>query len=120
MIKFNYGVAASFLLVAACGSDPIESSPTSASGAGVGGSGGSSVSDAQSSNNSSNSQASSSNMVASSSATGTGGNSGMECDPPAAAGSLYENSAKIFPLGPDKSMCSYRGDVVLIVNTAAL
>jgi glutathione peroxidase-family protein len=44
----------------------------------------------------------------------------MECDPPAAAGSLYENSAKIFPLGPDKSMCSYRGDVVLIVNTAAL
>ncbi|MFP6687305.1 MAG: hypothetical protein VB934_21475 [Polyangiaceae bacterium] len=118
MIKLNYGVAASVLLVAACGSDPIESSPTSASSAGVGGSGGSSVSNAQSSNNSS--QANSSSMVASSSTTGMGGNSGMDCDPPAAAGSLYEKSAKIFPLGPDKSMCSYRGEVVLIVNTAAL
>ena len=118
MIKLNYGVAASVLLVAACGSDPIESSPTSTSG--VGGSGGSSVSNAQSSNNSSSSQANSSSMVASSSTTGMGGNSGMDCDPPAAAGSLYEKSAKIFPLGPDKSMCSYRGEVVLIVNTAAL
>jgi hypothetical protein len=116
MIRLNYGVAASVLLIAACGSDPIESSPTSTSG--VGGSGGSSVSNAQSSNNSS--QASSSSMVASSSTTGMGGNSGMDCDPPAAAGSLYEKSAKIFPLGPDKSMCSYRGEVVLIVNTAAL
>ncbi len=118
MIKLNYGVAASVLLVAACGSDPIESSPTSTSSAGVGGSGGSSVSNAQSSNNSS--QANSSSMVASSSTTGMGGNSGMDCDPPAAAGSLYEKSAKLFPLGPDKSMCSYRGEVVLIVNTAAL
>ncbi len=44
----------------------------------------------------------------------------MNCDPPAAAGSFYELAANIFPLGPEKSMCDYRGEVVLIVNTAAL
>jgi glutathione peroxidase-family protein len=44
----------------------------------------------------------------------------MDCDPPAAPGSLYELDAPLFPIGPAVSMCKYRGEVVLLVNTAAL
>jgi len=41
------------------------------------------------------------------------------CDPPAAPGSLYENSANEFSTLIPISMCQYRGDVLLIVDTAA-
>ncbi|MFO0613857.1 MAG: hypothetical protein U0414_14795 [Polyangiaceae bacterium] len=42
------------------------------------------------------------------------------CDPPAEPGSLYENSATgLFDVDPT-SMCAFRGDVLLIVNTAAV
>jgi hypothetical protein len=58
---------------------------------------------------------------ASMASTGVGG-SAYACDPPAPPGSLYELYAE--SLDPNKldpiSMCEYRGDVVLIVNTAAL
>lgn len=43
------------------------------------------------------------------------------CDPPAQAGSLYELAAESLDINEltDVSMCRYRGDVLLIVNTAA-
>ena len=43
------------------------------------------------------------------------------CDPPAAAGSIYELSAPpLFTPNQLRSMCQFRGEVMLIVNTAAL
>jgi hypothetical protein len=55
------------------------------------------------------------------STSGVGGSSYV-CDPPADPGSLYELYAE--SLDPNKiepvNMCEYRGDVLLIVNTAAL
>lgn len=53
--------------------------------------------------------------------TGTGGEGGAPfvCDPPAEPGSFYELSAPTYTLPEPISMCQYRGDVVLVVNTAA-
>ncbi len=48
---------------------------------------------------------------------GTGG-SAPSCTPPAAAGSLWALSAQQYGLPNPTSMCDYRGDVLLIVNTA--
>ena len=43
------------------------------------------------------------------------------CDPPAEAGSLWEIAEDSYDLDvvDPVSMCKYRGDVLLIVNTAA-
>lgn len=50
----------------------------------------------------------------------TGNTSSYVCDPPAEPGSIYEATA--ISLDIDKidavSMCQYRGDVMLVVNTA--
>jgi hypothetical protein len=53
-------------------------------------------------------------------ATGAGGGSTFACDPPAPAGSLYALSADAYAEVAPISMCRYRGDVLLLVNTAAL
>ncbi len=45
---------------------------------------------------------------------------GFECDPPAEAGSLYELFEKPLYVPQELSMCQYRNDVMLIVNTAAI
>jgi glutathione peroxidase len=56
-----------------------------------------------------------------STSTGMGGSSPYVCDPPAAPGSIYEREGTPFYPPFDKiSMCQFRGDVMLIVNTAAL
>lgn len=52
-------------------------------------------------------------------ATGAGGGVGLSCDPPAAAGSLSERTAETMGF-EQVSMCGYRGDVLLIVNVAAV
>ena len=53
--------------------------------------------------------------------TSTGTPDPYNCDPPAAAGSIYEISAPpLFTPLQLHSMCHYRGEVMLIVNTAAL
>lgn len=67
---------------------------------------------------SSSSSSSSSSAIASTSAGAGGG--AFACDPPAEPGSLYELSAGAFGLPDPISMCQYRGDVMLVVNTAAL
>jgi len=55
-------------------------------------------------------------------AAGVGGSGGAggagACTPPAAAGSLWALSAPQYGLVDPTSMCDYRGDVLLIVNTA--
>lgn len=50
-----------------------------------------------------------------------GGQSAFVCDPPAPPGSLYELSAESYDLNDLDAvpMCKYRGQVALIVNTAA-
>lgn len=74
---------------------------------------------------SSSSEASSSVASSSSVAVGAGGFGGgsmsFVCDPPAEAGSLYENSAVSYDINDidPVSMCKYRGKVLLVVNTAA-
>ncbi len=74
---------------------------------------------------SSSSSEASSSVASSSVAVGAGGFGGgpmaFVCDPPAAPGSLYENSAVSYDINDidPVSMCKYRGKVLLIVNTAA-
>ena len=55
-------------------------------------------------------------------ASGSGGSGGGEflCNPAAAPGSIYETTADMFGSAGPASMCKYRGDVMLIVNTAAI
>jgi hypothetical protein len=61
-----------------------------------------------------------SSSLAVTTSTGQGGSS-FDCDPPADPGSIYEHAGTPFypPFEPI-SMCQYRGNVMLIVNTAAL
>ena len=51
-----------------------------------------------------------------------GGAMAFACDPPAAPGSLYAEEAWSYDVTilEPVSMCQYRGDVLLVVNTAAL
>jgi hypothetical protein len=58
--------------------------------------------------------------VAVSSSGSGGGSMAFVCDPPAAPGSIYERSAESYAEIDPVSMCRYRGDVMLLVNTAAL
>jgi hypothetical protein len=60
------------------------------------------------------------------SATGAGGMGGMggmggsapACNPPAAAGTFWAQNAQQYGDPNPVSMCDYRGDVLLVVNTA--
>lgn len=124
LLWFGTAVA---LASAACG----DSSATGAAGAmggsdssGLGGSG------ASSSGGSPNGTGASSNdggATSSGIALDGGGGEGagtpdpFVCDPAAEPGSLYELAAESLDINEltDVSMCRYRGDVLLIVNTAA-
>ena len=48
---------------------------------------------------------------------GAGG--AFDCDPAAEAGSLFATAGVSFETLADTSMCKWRGDVLLVVNTAA-
>lgn len=100
----------------ACGNDKgTGGGTTSSTGGGKGGAG------STGSSSSSGAVASSSGAVAASSSGfgGAGGGGAFVCDPPAAPGSLYELSATGYGDVDPIPICKYRGDVVLIVNTAA-
>ena len=64
--------------------------------------------------------ASSSSAAIASATAGVGGSDAYVCDPPAAPGSIYELTGDSFAFVQPVSMCRYRGDVMLVVNTAAL
>jgi hypothetical protein len=54
-------------------------------------------------------------------ATGAGGGGGaFVCNPPAPPGTIFERTAIKYGEVDPVSMCTFRGDVMLIVNTAAL
>jgi hypothetical protein len=99
--------------------------PQATGGGGGSGGAGSSGSGVGSSGSVASSAASTSgpSAVASTGAGGTSGAGGAAfvCDPPAAPGSIYEASGE--SLNPEEiepiSMCKYRGEVMLVVNTAA-
>jgi hypothetical protein len=60
--------------------------------------------------------------TAASSGSSSSGGSSFTCDPPADPGSIYALAAVSYDINQidPVSMCKYRGDVMLIVNTAAL
>jgi hypothetical protein len=49
---------------------------------------------------------------------GGGGGSAPACNPPAAVGSFWAQDAQQYGVLGPVSMCDYRGDVLLVVNTA--
>jgi hypothetical protein len=107
------------LAAAGCGGQEAGSS---ASTEGSGGSGGGSSAQGNTSSASSGNAVASSSGNAVASSSGAGGGSSFVCDPPAAPGSIYERSAVSYDINAidPVSMCKYRGDVMLVVNTAAL
>lgn len=120
----HYGAACGFVLWAVACSGTSNTTGTSGN---AGGEGGKSSASGSQAGNSSSSVGSSGMMSSSSSvAVGAGGFGGAPmsfvCDPPAEAGSLYENSAKSYDINDIEpvSMCKYRGKVLLVVNTAAI
>ena len=105
-------------LSAGCAGD--DSATASANAAGTGGAG---VASATSSSTFSASTNASNSSSALATTAGSGGAPNtFVCDPPAAPGSLYEIAAVSYDIDrvDPVSMCHYRGDVMLIVNTAAL
>ena len=64
--------------------------------------------------------ASASVTAAASGSGGAGGGGEFLCNPAAAPGSIYEATADMFGSAGPESMCKYRGQVMLVVNTAAI
>ena len=87
--------------------------------AGAGGGGGTGVTTGSGGNTSTST--STGMGVVSSSGAGVGGSSYV-CDPPAEAGSIFELYAESLDIDQIEpvSMCQYRGDVMLLVNVAAV
>jgi hypothetical protein len=100
------------LAAAGCGGQDAGSAGTEGSGGSAQGSTGSSPA----------SSGSASGTAVASASSGAGGGMPFTCDPPAAPGSIYERSAMSYDINEidPVSMCKYRGDVMLIVNTAAV
>jgi hypothetical protein len=115
--RTTLGMMAMFTLGApACSTERATIGTSSGPGAGAGGA-------TSATHGSGAGPASSSAIVAGSAGVGGGGSGGggpFVCDPPAAAGSLYAQTGDAFGALDPISMCQYRGDVLLIVNTAAL
>jgi 2',3'-cyclic-nucleotide 2'-phosphodiesterase/3'-nucleotidase len=108
------------VLAAACAPAPSNTLGTddavAAATSGSGGAGGAVASSSSAVVASSSSTA----VVATSAGAGGAGGAASGCNPPAAAGSLYALAAPEFGGAGDVSMCKWRGDVLLIVDTAAL
>lgn len=97
--------ASALVAIAGCGA-PL---------AGTGGAGGEASTATTTTAKSSTTNATTSTTKQASSSSGVA----FVCDPPAAPGSLYEKGAPLqFEVEPT-SMCLYRGEVLLIVNTAS-
>ncbi|MEZ4307629.1 MAG: hypothetical protein R3F14_06235 [Polyangiaceae bacterium] len=112
----GFGSALAAALLVGCGGGGGETT-AGAAGMGQGGAGG--MTGMGGTGTSSTPTTSTPSMVTSAS-VGVGGSGGGDvvCDPPAEAGSLYAlEDEGLFDIGPS-SMCKYRGDVLLIVNTA--
>ena len=101
-----------------------QDNPQTASGSGVGGASGSSTGPGSSSSTASSTSSTAGPSAVASSGAGAGGSGGAPfvCDPAAEPGSIYERSGQslnIEEVDPI-SMCKYRGDVMLVINTAAV
>jgi hypothetical protein len=109
-------LATGFVLGLGCGSEEPSAGPPSGTSQGGTSQGGSS-----SSATSSTAASSSSVVAVATTAAGSGGSSAKPCDPPAGPEEFYALSdTPAFPPTNPVSMCDYRGEVVLVVNTAAL
>jgi len=95
--------------------------PQGGSGGGGGGGGGSGVTSSSSSQASSTAASSTTGVGPGTGAGGGGGAMPFVCDPPAEPGSIYEQSADSLNIEVGMvPMCKYRGNVMLLVNTAAV
>ena len=105
-------------LTVGCSSSSTDSAASSGdTGSGNGGAG---TGGAGSTGKGSGTAVASSSVVGSTAAAGGAGGRPFVCDPPAEPGSIYEATADSFAFVEPVSMCKYRGDVMLVVNTAAL
>ena len=115
------GVSLGAFVLFACGSDPA-SSDASSTGEGAGTPTGSVTSGEGATSNTSpasNNASSGTMMVTNNSSSGSG--SMFDCDPPAMPGSLWElEDTRLLPPLDTLSMCEFRGDVLLIFNSAAI
>lgn len=88
---------------------------------GNGGTAGSTTTTAQSSSSSSSSSSASGSTVGMGGTGGVGGGSvNKPCDPAPAPDSFFAQGAVTYPDYEEVTMCRWRGDVVLVVNTAAI
>jgi hypothetical protein len=108
--RIRLGITAALALAAAC----------SAQGTGGQGGQGGAASSAQGSGHGSTAASSSSQIAVAAVTSGAGGSTAFVCNPPAAPGSIFEATAESYGALDPVPMCKYRGDVLLIVNVAAL
>jgi hypothetical protein len=123
-------VLAAVSLGAACSSQGVRATTSSAGGSGTGGSGHGGAPSQAGSTASSTTSTVASTVGVTAGTVGAGGSGGgglggsggamAGCNPPAAPGSLWELEGLRYPDFQPVSMCQYRGDVTLIVNTAAI
>ncbi|MBM4359448.1 MAG: hypothetical protein FJ096_15195 [Deltaproteobacteria bacterium] len=117
------GGAALLALGAACresNSSTSGATSTTASGSGSTTGAGGSTTTTSTSQASSATQAASMTAATSTGSGGAGGNAAFECDPPAAADSIFATSdTKVGDVAPT-TMCQYRGKVMFIFNAAQL
>ncbi len=126
--RTKLGVMAFTLGAAACASEHAATSGGAggATAGGVGGAGAAKGATSASSVSGTSSVAHASSAVGTSAvaegSVGAGGAGGAApaCNPPAAVGSFYAQSAAQFGNVSPTSMCDYRGDVLLVVNTASV
>lgn len=106
----GFAIAAGGVLFA-CSEDAGGSSATGGGNDGTG---------ATSSSDSATTSPASQAVVTNATSTSTGMNT-FDCNPPAEAGSIFElEDNEVFPPFLPRSMCEFRGDVMLIFNAAAL
>ena len=114
------GITLAFITAACAGTAPGGTGSANASSSG----GGSTTVTASGAGGMGGATQSASNSSATASVGGGGnggsGGAGFVCDPAAAPGSIYEATVDMFGSAGLTTMCPYRGQVMLIVNTAAI
>jgi glutathione peroxidase len=107
-------------LTAACGETTPGGSGSSGSATGSGGGSAAQTGSGAGGMGGAAQSASSSSATVGGGGNGGGGGAAFVCDPAAVPGSIYERTGEVYGAEAPVSMCKYRGEVMLIVNTAAL
>jgi hypothetical protein len=116
------GMTLAFIAAACAGTAPGGTGTGTGSGSATSSGGGSAMVTATGVGGMGGATQSASNSSATAGVGGNGGSggAGFVCDPAAAPGSIYEATVDMFGSAGLTTMCPYRGQVMLIVNTAAI